>query len=101
MKHTILVIIALSAGALLLMSQSPAGAMEPDAAQTPTGSATRHLAQQSDDDEPDVLLLALLTVGAAAGAAVVSLIGYVIRQRVGFWLHRPPPRDSSQPEDHH
>ena len=53
-----------------------------------------------DDDQPDVLLMALLTVGAAGGAAVISMIGYVIRNRVGFWLHRPPPRDGSPSEEH-
>jgi hypothetical protein len=58
-------------------------------------------AQQQDDDDPDILLMALLTVGIAAGAAALSLIGYVIRQRIGFWLHRPPPRDGSAPQDHH
>jgi hypothetical protein len=39
---------------------------------------------------PDVLLLSLLTVAAAGGAAVIGLIAYVFRNRIGFWLHRPP-----------
>lgn len=56
---------------------------------------------QQNDDEPDVLLMALLTVGAAAGAAVLALIGYVIRNRLKFWLHRPPPREGGAPEEHH
>jgi len=56
---------------------------------------------QQNDDEPDVLLMALLTVGAAAGAAVLALIGYFIRNRVGFWQHRPPPREGGAPEEHH
>ena len=56
---------------------------------------------QQNDDEPDVLLMALLTVGAAAGATVLALIGYVIRNRLGFWLHRPPPREGGAPEEHH
>jgi hypothetical protein len=56
---------------------------------------------QQNDDEPDVLLMALLTVGAAGGAAVLSLIGYVIRNRVGFWLHRPPTREDGAPDEHH
>jgi methionine-rich copper-binding protein CopC len=47
---------------------------------------------QEDDGGPDVLLLALLTVGAAGAAAAVALLGYLIRQRTGFWLHRPPDR---------
>ncbi len=45
----------------------------------------------SGDSNPDILLLALLTIGAAGGAAVVALFGYVLRRRVGFWMHRPPP----------
>jgi hypothetical protein len=57
-------------------------------------------AQQSDD-EPDILLMSLLTVGVAAAAAVLALIGYFIRNRVGFWLHRPPPRKESSPDEHH
>ncbi len=55
----------------------------------------------ANDDEPDVLLMALLTTGAAAGAAVLGLIGYVIRNRIGFWLHRPPPREGGPPKEHH
>lgn len=62
---------------------------------------TAQAQQQQDDDEPDVTQMVLLTLAAAAIAAVLSLIGYVIRQRTGFWLHRPPPRDSSAPDDHH
>jgi len=45
--------------------------------------------------------MALLTTGAAAGAAVLGLIGYVIRNRIGFWLHRPPPREGGPPKEHH
>ena len=52
-------------------------------------------------DEPDVLLLALLTVGAAGAAAIVGLLGYALRKRVGFWLHRPPERDSNTGEREH
>jgi len=101
MRYAILVTIALSAGAVFLAPHAPVGALEPNAAQRPSGLAARELAQQTGDDKPDVLLLSLLTVGVAAAAAVLSLIGYVIRQRVGFWLHRPPPRDGSGPEEHH
>jgi hypothetical protein len=44
--------------------------------------------------------MALLTVGVAAGAGVLALIGYAIRNRVGFWPHRPPPREGGAPEEH-
>ncbi len=53
------------------------------------------------DGGPDVLLLALLTIGAAGAATVVALIGYVIRNRVGFWLHRPPERNNGDEHAHH
>jgi hypothetical protein len=59
--------------------------------------------EKSDDSGggPDVLELALLTIAAAGGAAVLGLIGYLIRLRVGFWLHRPPPRDGNGGAEHH
>jgi hypothetical protein len=57
---------------------------------SPTASPPASIGD-SGDSNPDILLLALLTVGAAGGAAVVALFGYVLRRRVGFWMHRPPP----------
>ncbi len=53
-----------------------------------------------EESDVDVLELALLTVGAAGGAAVLVLIGYLIRRRVGFWLHRPPEDDESSEDQH-
>jgi len=53
------------------------------------------------DDGPDVLKLALFTIGAAGAAAVVALIGYAVRNRVGFWLHRPPERKDGDSGEHH
>jgi hypothetical protein len=58
-------------------------------------------AQQQDDDGPDRTELVLWTLAASGAAAVLASIGYVIRKRVGFWPHRPPPRGGSAPEDHH
>ena len=60
------------------------------------------LRQTDRSSEPDVLELALLTIGAAGGAFVVALFGYWLRNRIGFWLHRPPPRDEGEatPEHH-
>jgi hypothetical protein len=59
--------------------------------------------EEADDDGPDVALLALLTIGAAGAAAALAVIGYLIRGRVGFWLHRPPERSGDEPtdEEHH
>ena len=60
------------------------------------------LRQTDRSTEPDVLELALLTIGAAGGAFVVALFGYWLHNRIGFWLHRPPPRDDggATPEHH-
>ena len=57
--------------------------------------------QQQRNNGPDVLLMVLLTLGAAAAAAFLSLIGYVVRKRVGFWPHRPQPQEGAGSEDHH
>jgi hypothetical protein len=57
--------------------------------------------QLQQNDEPDRTELILWTLAASGAAAVLAVIGYLIRLRVGFWLHRPPPRDGSVPEDHH
>ena len=57
--------------------------------------------EPEEGDGPDVLLLALLTTGAAGAAGVVAGIGYLVRRRVGFWLHRPPDRDGGGDAPHH
>jgi hypothetical protein len=38
---------------------------------------------------PDIGTLAFLTIGAAGIAALIALVGYFIRRRVGFDLHKP------------
>lgn len=50
---------------------------------------------------PDVTELALLTLAAVGGATVLGLIGYAVRNKVGFWLHRPPPRGPGDSGEHH
>ena len=41
------------------------------------------------------------TLGKTLGcAAVILTIAYVIRKRVGFWLHRPPEDDGSSEDEH-
>jgi len=56
-------------------------------------------AEPEEGDGPDVLLLALLTTGAAAAAGTVAIVGYLIRQRIGFSPHRPP--EGGDREDPH
>lgn len=66
---------------------------------TPEGNGDNGL---DEDSDVDILELALLTVGASGGAAVIVLIGFLIRRRVGFWLHRPPENgDDSHDDDDH
>jgi hypothetical protein len=64
-------------------------------------TATAAGSGRDEENEPDVLKLALLTVGAAGAAGVVGLLGYAVRTRVGFWLHRPPERNGDGDEGHH
>ncbi len=49
---------------------------------------------------PDILLLSMLTIGAAGGAALLALIGYLVRKRIGYSPHRPPPRDGAGGPEH-
>jgi hypothetical protein len=53
------------------------------------------------NDEPDRTELILWTLAASGVAAVLAIIGYFIRLRIGYFPHRPPPRDGSAPEEHH
>ncbi|MFQ5471613.1 MAG: hypothetical protein ACE5FA_01840 [Dehalococcoidia bacterium] len=71
----------------------------PAVSETPSSTPDGAGALDADGDV-DILKLALLTVGAAGGAAVIVLIGYLLRKRVGFWLHRPPEDDGSADDEH-
>lgn len=73
----------------------PGGAPQPSRSAEPDGTPRTSPGNTITEEHngPDVLLLALLTTGAAAGAGLIALVGYVIRNRVGFWLHRPPERN--------
>lgn len=59
------------------------------------------VAQQGGDGGPDILLLALATMGAILGAAAIGLLLYLFRQRIGFWLHRPPEANPNEHEERH
>lgn len=52
-----------------------------------------------EDGESDALELPLLVVAVAGGAAVLLLLGYLFRRRIGWWLHNPA--DEPGPGDHH
>ena len=57
-------------------------------------------AQQGADEGPDILRPALITAGAIGGAALLGLILYFIRLRIGYSPHRPPPREGDRAERH-
>jgi len=98
MRYAILLAITLCALRLALSSATHASEVEIEFG---AGVDTLETPPPVDDDKPDVLLMALLTVGAAGGAASLGMIGYLIRNRVGFWPHRPPPRDGGPSGEHH
>jgi hypothetical protein len=54
---------------------------------------------EDQDDDPSVLEMALMTVAVASAAAVVGMLGYVLRKRVGYEPHASKGDDS--PDDHH
>jgi len=68
---------------------------------SPPRSEAIAVSMQQRDNTRDVLLKALLTVGGAAAAAFLGLVGYVIRRRLGFWLHRPQTPEDHAAEEHH
>lgn len=56
--------------------------------------------ESSDNDaDPSVLEMALLTIGVAAAAAVLGVLGYFFRKRVGYEPHAPSGDSSG--DDHH
>jgi len=67
------------------VTAEPSPSPSPGAAAAPGG--------KSGGEGPDIAYLALLSMGAVLGAGAVGLVLYVVRQRIGFWLHRPPPRE--------
>lgn len=66
-----------------------------------SGALTPALGQEVDDEGPDILFLALITTAAVLGAAVVGFLLYLLRLRLGFWLHRPPPADGGPGGEEH
>lgn len=88
--------------ATIILGGSPGvggGAETPDSTLkpgSPTPIVTRGPVEEEDGDGPDILKLALITVGIAGGAALLALIGYFVRRKVGFDPHKPKPGD-----DHH
>jgi methionine-rich copper-binding protein CopC len=78
---------------------TPTQAATPTPAATPIPVSTGGAAESGGG--PDILLVALITTGAMMGAAVLGLVAYVIRLRVGFWLHRPPASEDGEASEQH
>ena len=76
-------------------TQTPAATTTPPPATPPADGTTAG----SDSDGPDILLTALVTTASVAGAAVLLTLGYLLRRRIGFEPHRPPPSDEDEGKD--
>jgi hypothetical protein len=81
----------------------------PEPTDEPTAEPTDEASPAPTDDAgnedemengPDILPLALLTIGAAGIAAVVLLIGYLVRRAIGYDPHRPGPEGPAADEHH-
>ena len=59
------------------------------------------IGQDAGDDGPDIAFLSFITAGSFLGAAAITLALYLVRVRIGFWLHRPPPSDEGESAQHH
>ena len=82
-----------------MVATGPLTGLMATAATAPAAKAA--LASQEGAGGPDILELALLTMGAIFGAAAVGLIFYLLRLRLGFWLHRPPTANPDEHPEHH
>jgi len=107
----------LAAGATPLPTAPIVGTASPEQSGAPTTGATGTPAprqsatptatpgsagvggEEEGGTDVDILRLALLTIGAAGSAAVLALIGYAIRKRVGYEPHAP--HDGETPSEHH
>ena len=79
-------------------TQSPAATTTPPPATPPAEGTTA--AGGADGDGPDILLTALVTTASVGGAAVLLTLGYLLRRRIGFEPHRPPPSDEDEGGEH-
>ncbi|MEE8346585.1 MAG: copper resistance protein CopC [Dehalococcoidia bacterium] len=88
----------------LIGELSPAATPSPTADATPPPATPPADGTTSDSDTngdgPDILLTALVTTASVGGAAVLLTLGYLLRRRIGFEPHRPPPSDEDEGEEH-
>ena len=67
---------------------------------TPPAGGGPDTADAGDDSGPDILLTALVTTASVGGAAVLLTLGFLLRRRIGFEPHRPPPSDEDEGGEH-
>jgi methionine-rich copper-binding protein CopC len=61
------------------------------AAPTPGATATvTPGAEDGGDGGADIVPMAYITAGVAVGGAAFVFLLYLVRRRIGFWLHAPP-----------
>ena len=75
---------------------APSGGTE----ETPTATPEESTGS-GDDDDLSVTELALITVGIAAAAAVVGVLGFFFRKRVGYEPHAPSDDAGDSGDDQH
>jgi hypothetical protein len=63
-------------------------------------AATSAVVVQAQGGKPDILTMALITMGAILGAAALGVLLYLLRLRIGFWMHRPPPASPGEQSGH-
>jgi len=78
-------------------SETPPPATPPA---TPPAGGGPDTADAGDDSGPDILLTALVTTASVGGAAVLLTLGFLLRRRIGFEPHRPPPSDEHEGGEH-
>lgn len=73
------------------MTVTPSPSLQPRS--TGPGVTAGPVVEEGGGAGPDILPLALITVGVGGAAAVLVLIGYFVRRRVGYEPHKPKPGD--------
>ena len=82
----------------LTVTPSDASPSAGTATPRPEPTVTPGPGSAGDDSDQDILTVALITTAAMVGAAVLGLVAYALRVRIGFWLHRPPAEPDDGPE---
>lgn len=84
-------------GGTPLATETPETTSTPEdgASPTPEDGAT---ADADDDDDQDILLIALITAAAVLGVAILGIVLYALRERLGFRPHAPEQEQERRDE---